>query len=268
MMFFTFCLGFHLIKVPFDIGANKVGAALAPDLFQEHFESCDSHVKTHSIEIGTVRKTLGNTFLKTREVLNQDAFPLIVGGDHTIAMASVAASNQCCQLHQEKLGVLWIDAHADFNTMESSITKNIHGMPVAVLCGHTLPLLSFSILEPHQFGFMGVRDMDEEESKRFEEYDMCRLSTLDDLLIWCEKFDKIHISFDIDAVDPKEIACVSTPVEKGLALQRIMDIFKLVKDTKKIISMDLVEYNPKMAASEMNLKKEVECIQSVLNLVL
>ena len=143
------------------------------------------------------------------------------------------------------MGVLWFDAHADFNTIETSPSGNIHGVPVAVLCGHTLNELSYgNSLEPSQFGYYGVRDIDSLEFNRFQYYNMNILDSEKDFTKWMRKFDKIHLSFDMDCLDPSIMSCVNTKVNNGLTMEKVRDKLKMIKDSNKLMSMDLVEYNP------------------------
>ena len=131
-----------------------------------------------------------------------------------------------------------------FNTMMTSPTKNIHGMPIAVLCGHTLPALQMSdFLSPNQFAYYGVRDIDSLEFIRMQEYNMCVLETKIDIDEWLENYDYVHISFDIDCLDPSVTNCVNTPVNNGKTSDEMKDLFKNIKKSKKLCAVDLVEYN-------------------------
>lgn len=171
-------------------------------------------------------------------------FPLTIGGDHTVAISSIFAVNEFCNLCNKSLGILWCDAHADFNTIITSPSKNIHGMPIAVLCGHTLPELQVSDqLFPSQFAYYGVRDIDGLEFMRLQEYNMCILENEKEIDEWLNSFDYIHVSFDIDCLDPSVTDCVNTPVDNGKTSDEMTSLFKKVKNSKKLCSVDLVEYN-------------------------
>ena len=119
-------------------------------------------------------------------------------------------------------------------------------MPVAVICGHTLPLLQLNKnkVNPDQIAYFGLRDMDSLEFLRLEEYNMCLLETEENIKEWIKNFDKIYISFDVDCLDPSIMKSVNTPVKNGLSMKKIKNAFKYVKNSNKLIALDIVEYNP------------------------
>jgi arginase len=261
---FIMSFGINLIKFPFDRGANRVGSSLAPDFLETKLDFINFEKK---IEIESltrhVRTTLGDGYFKVWESLNQNKFPFILGGDHTIAVSSIFAVNEYCAMKNEKVGIIWSDAHGDFNTIQDSITKNLHGTPVAILCGDTLPLLQFGkYLEPEQFCYYGVRDLDIEEEYRMNYFDMKMVEENNEHEIqdFIDKFDKIHLSFDIDCIDSKLMKCVNTPVANGPSIENIKKVLKTIKNSNKLMSMDLVEYNPKKGDNSdvvVNLMKEL-----------
>jgi arginase len=235
----------NTISIPFDNGANIKGSQKAPDKIIEKLDFLNIDNK-YFIDVNQHLVTLfGDGFLTAWDTLNSNKFPLTIGGDHTVAISSVQASNEFTKMNSDILGVLWCDAHADFNTMQSSISKNLHGMPVAVLCGHTLPILANGPpLDPMQFAYFGVRDIDSLEFYRFQEHNMKIVDSDLELDEWLKMFDKIHVSFDIDCLDPSVIKSVNTPVNGGKSVEQIKNIFEKVKKSGKLISMDLVEFNP------------------------
>ena len=219
----------------------------------------------HSVRPGIVRKMLGNAFMSVRKVLQEGSLPLLLGGDHTVAIGSVFAANEQCRMNNERLGVLWFDAHADFNTIETSETKNIHGMPVAVLCGHTLPLLSFGeFLHPDQFAFVGVRDIDDEEYERFQKYKMKTIGTVSALESWMDSFDKIHVSFDTDCFDTTVTTSTNTPVKNGLRLCEVESYLECIRKSNKLLSADIVEFNPMFDSGNATLDILVSVVRRLL----
>jgi arginase len=241
-----------IVNVPYDRGANIEGSRHAYLRLQSklNFLHVDN-VNFIDCENTKVRDVLGNGFLCCWDTLNTGNFPLLVGGDHTTAISSIFAANEYCNMNREMLGVLWFDAHADFNTIETSPSGNIHGVPVAVLCGHTLNELSYgNSLEPSQFGYYGVRDIDSLEFNRFQYYNMNILDSERDFKEWMSKFDKIHLSFDMDCLDPSIMSCVNTKVNDGLTMEKVREKLKMIKDSNKLMSMDLVEYNPLLGNDE------------------
>jgi len=239
----------NIFSFPFDSGSNFKGSALAPDSIvpKLNFLNIKNKYKVGIINTrNQVRKNLYNGYLLLSNLLNINEIALNIGGDHTIAIPTIFASNDFCIKNNETLGVLWCDAHADFNTMYTSETKNLHGMPVAVLCGHTLNFLQYSknILNPSQFAYYGLRDIDFSEYERCKHYKMKALQNIDIIKQWISKYDRIHLSFDLDSIDPNVFYAVNTPVDYGLNKQDVIDLFKLLKNSNKLISIDIVEYNP------------------------
>lgn len=244
-------LNINIISLPYDLGANKVGSRNAFNVLKEDLIDSNKIKLNKIIELEAnsrhLRIELGNAYIESWKSLDTKKIPLLIGGDHTCAIPNIFASNGYCIANKEKLGVLWIDAHADFNTIQTSPTKNLHGVPVSVLCGHTLPMLSFGEhLDPSQFLYYGLRDFDSLEFDRIQEHNMKILDNELELKEWCKNYDKIHISFDMDSLDPSVFSSVNTPVKNGLTLENISYLFNHVKNTKKLQSMDIVEYNPEL----------------------
>ena len=241
-----------IVNIPYDKGANREGSKYAFLNLQKTMNSLNiDSISNINCADRKVRHILGDGYLSTWESLNKGKLSLLIGGDHTTAISSIYAANSFCNMNRESLGVLWFDAHADFNTIETSPSGNIHGVPVSVLCGHTLNDLSFGdSLLPSQFSYYGVRDIDSLEFKRFQYYNMKVLYSSKDFTEFIRKFDKIHLSFDLDCLDPSIMSCVNTKVKKGLTMEEVKEKLKIIKNSKKLISMDLVEYNPLLGNNE------------------
>ena len=248
MWLYTSLIGLliNMVDIPFDRGANQKGSSLAYKSLRESLDFLLIENEYHiQADKGHIRTILGNGFYKCWQIFNREAFPMVVGGDHTVAISSIFAANEYCRMNRDRLGVLWFDAHADFNTIQTSPSGNLHGTPVAVLCGHTLPMLTFGhTLDTEQFAYYGLRDLDTHEFHRFQEYDMRIIQNENDLKKWCDSFDCIHLSFDVDCLDPTIMSSVNTPVKNGIMLDDLYRILKVIKKSDKLISMDLVEYNP------------------------
>lgn len=240
---------FHLIHIPFEKGSSFSGTKEAPNIISrvaqrynvknDTIVECKGNVKSIlSVAYDTCHEVL-QTALKTQTLV------ITLGGDHTVSVSSIAAAHQICQLNGERLGVIWCDAHADFNTDATSPTGNIHGMPVSILCGHTMNALfpGEEVLKPEQFIYFGVRDLDSLEFGRFQQYNMRTMETSSNLLSWMSQFDKIHISIDVDCFDPSIAPCVSTPCANGNSFEELLYMIKILKKSKKMISMDIVELN-------------------------
>ena len=237
----------NIINVPFDRGANVIGSRYAFDHLKEPLTNIlnINKIKTISTKYTHLSTIFNLAYISVYTSLLNNKFPFTLGGDHSVAISSVAAVNTYCFNKNKTLGILWFDAHADFNTMISSPSGNIHGVPVALLCGHTLPLLQMGkTLNTNQFAYYGLRDIDSAEFIRFQDYSMLHLLNTEEIESWVSNFDALHISFDIDCLDPSIIKSVNTPVNNGLLLNNVKEAFTIIKNSNKLISMDLVEYNP------------------------
>lgn len=240
----------NIINMPYDDGANMKGSSQAYKVLKKDLDFMKIE-KTYDVdtESGHLRTILGRGFMGVWKSLNSDKTPLLIGGDHTCAIGSIFAVNEYCLMNNERLGILWCDAHADCNTIESSLSGNLHGVPISVLCGHTLRLLAFGkYLTSDQFCYYGLRSIDPPEQIKLEKNNMKVLNyqtdCSNDVKQWIAKFDKIHLSFDMDCFDANDFKSVNTPVLNGPSYENIMNTLKIVKESNKLISMDIVEYNP------------------------
>lgn len=187
-------------------------------------------------------------------MLDDDAFPLILGGDHSISIGTLAAISE----RTSKLGVIWYDAHGDLNRPETSPSGNIHGMPLAVLLGHGHPLLTAIItkkLDPRRIVLIGVRDLDDGERSlirelgikvfTMHEVDLLGMPTIiRQTLQYLKDVDAIHLSLDLDALDPNECPGVGTPVLGGLTYRESHLAMELLNECGKVMSAEFVEVNP------------------------
>jgi len=201
---------------------------------------------THACVLGALRKTPG-------------AFMLIVGGDHSLAIGALAGLSDA----SERLGVLWIDAHPDFNTPASSPSGNIHGMSLAVACGRghrDLRMIADRdpMIEEADVYILGARDIDPEELEELEESEVTLVSTptlrergvtrtaMHAAQTLAQRCDHIHLSFDIDVLDPALVPGTGTPVAGGLALGEALDLLRALGASGLIRSAEFVEFNPNL----------------------
>ena len=208
-------------------------------------------------------------------------FPLILGGDHAQAIGSISGIMKSYRQHGKRIGVIWVDAHTDANTPDSSPSGNIHGMPVATLLGHGHPDLvalnpdGYS-LEPRDIVIIGARDVDSTEIPLVKELGL-RVYTMSELdkrgAATCfqeaieyvsEGKDGIHLSFDLDGVDPTAAPGVGTPVPGGLSLRESHLLCELVCATQQLVSMEVVELNPTLDIQNQTGRLAVWLIQSAL----
>ena len=190
-----------------------------------------------------------------RKQIQKGRVPLFLGGDHSIAVGTVAAAAE-----DESLGLIWVDAHGDFNTPETSPSGNIHGMPLSALLGEGHPDLvnvgrPGAKIHPDNVVFIGLRDIDTQEKKRIRKSGITAFTMRDideqgissvaaKAVMKFAHLKRIHLTLDMDALDPVEAPGVGTPVPGGITFREAHLLMETLADTGKISSMDLVEINP------------------------
>ncbi|CAG2106693.1 unnamed protein product, partial [Medioppia subpectinata] len=218
------------------------------------------------------------------KVVNDNRIPITLGGDHSIAMGSISA-NADNIVNGDDMCVLWIDAHADINTVKTTRTGHFHGMPLSFLIRqieHTFnnPNGNYLKIKPclnaNSIGFIGLRDVESSEIHMIEKLNICYYSTQDIDRIGINeviartldrinpKLDKrIHISFDVDAIDQSIAPSTGTPVPGGLTLREAFCIGEEIFKTNKLCGLDFVELNP-MIGTESDVKKTMDCALNVI----
>lgn len=257
----------HIVKLPFSKGANVNGSELAPDALATALETEFAIEKVHKINMEQIlRKSFGDAWFKISKIMDAGNICINIGGDHSVAVPTIYAANEFCRMKNENLGILWCDAHSDIHTIQTSSSANLHGMPVAILCGHTLPFLSFGYpLDTDQFCYFGLRDVDLPEIERIEEYKVAVSTNAEDVEEWIRKFDNIHVSFDVDCLSSTEMPATSTPVEGPLNSEELKKVFGFVKSSGKLISMDVVEFCPALDDSKKSSEhKIIEIVKHLL----
>ncbi len=190
--------------------------------------------------------------LRLKEMIqkNRENFPVVIGGDHALSIGSVSAS------YEKDMALIWIDAHADSNTPETTISKRIHGMPVSILQGlGTSQLVSVcdGYLEKENILFFGLRSVDPLEKKLIEERHIKTISSdrvrkegiencISDAIEYL-KYKRLYISLDLDSMDPTLVPGVSIPEPDGLYPKEVLQLLTALFDNCDVIGMDLVEYN-------------------------
>lgn len=194
---------------------------------------------------------------KVDEVIESGAFPLVLGGDHSIAIGTLAGVSK----HYKNLGVIWYDAHGDLNTAETSPTGNIHGMPLAVSLGigHSLltQILNYTPkVNPENVVIIGARALDDGEKELIKEkgikvYTMHEIDRLgmtkvmeETIAYLKEKTDGVHLSLDLDGLDPGDAPGVGTPVMGGISYRESHLAMEMLEEAKIITSAEFVEVNP------------------------
>lgn len=210
-----------------------------------------------------------------RRALARGHLPIFLGGDHSIAAGSVGGVT-----HDEPKGVLWIDAHGDFNTPETSPSGNLHGMPLAALVGLGDPRLvdvgrAGAKLEPRDVVLIAVRDLDRAERELMKDQQMTvfTMRDIDELgiaevarraLSMLKHRSKVHVSLDMDALDPTEAPGVGTPVDGGLTYREAHLLMEILAEEADIASIDVVEVNPILDHRNETARLAVELVASLL----
>ena len=248
------------------VGQKKMGVEKAPQIiysrllkyhnkFNKHI-NIDNQVSIseYGFEMNKGYKML---YDKYNDFTKKNNYPIItLGGDHSVALATCQAF---IDKYKEDGHIIWIDAHADINTVASSDSKNLHGMPVSSLMGiMDLPIINKKYdLKPEQITYLGPRSVDKEEQMIIKHYDIKLYSSEDirsNLLgILDEVQEKvkdkiIHISFDIDVIDPILAPSTGTTLDKGLNMYDIYTILNNITKNNLIASCDFVEYNPEIGS--------------------
>ena len=209
--------------------------------------------------------------------LEEQEFPLLLGGDHSISLGSVSG---VARIHKN-IGVIWVDAHADFNTDETTPSGNIHGMILAALAGIGNSHLTHASgwtpkINKETIVILGARDLDihEQELLRTHNISVFTMSDIDQrgmtdvmkeaIAIAGQHDNPIHLSLDLDSLDPREAPGVGTPVRGGLSYREAHLAMELVATSQRLVSMDVVEVNPILDSENTTAKLAVELILSAL----
>lgn len=288
-----------IVTVPFGRGAGTSGAELAPAhilytaglthklnglnivyrLVQEiKLSSQLPPIKTanakHLSEVHEVSSQLAE---RVSEVVAQGEFPLVLGGDHSISIGTIAGLSE----HYANLGVIWFDAHSDLNTEETSPSGNIHGMSLGISLGRGNPLLTglrgiCPKIKPEHVVIVGARSLDSGEKAYIRSlgiacytmHDIDRLGiarVMDKVIQQLRQTtDGVHVSFDMDSLDPREAPGTGTPVRGGLSYREAHLALELLYQSDLVISAEFVEVNPSLDNNDQTAKLAVELIGSLL----
>jgi arginase len=286
----------RVIGVPMDLGQSRRGVDMGPSALRYAGLSPRLRKLGHTVEdIGNipvpVRDTLpevgGMSFLPAvlkaceliyeqgRKAIAQDCLPLFIGGDHSIAVGTVGGVT-----HNAPSGLLWIDAHGDFNTPDSSPSGNIHGMPLAALMGLGNPELvnlgrPGAKLKSSDVVLIGARDLDPEERRLLKEsrigvYSMREIdergiaAVVHEALARLQHLPRLHVSLDMDCLDPMEAPGVGTPVTGGLTYREAHVLMEILADAGSVGSIDVVEINPILDERNRTAEIAAELLASLL----
>jgi len=209
-------------------------------------------------EISETCKGIADTVRKT---LEEDLVPVVLGGDHSIAVGTTAGVASYMHKRSKRVGMIWLDAHGDMNTPESSPSGNVHGMPLASIMGYGPPELTElagikPMVEPRNVALVGIRDLDARERRLVKESGV-RIFTMRDidergmrevmteaLRVAGEDTAGVSVSLDMDFVDPSDAPGVGTPVRGGVTYREAHLALEMIADSRAMVSFELVEINP------------------------
>lgn len=288
-----------IIGVPIDLGADRRGVDMGPSAIRY------AHLQRELEELGYTVEDKGNIEVPIAEMcsitepklkyidciipmgrrvsgavatsMQGGRLPIVIGGDHSLSVGSIRGAAK-----HKKLGVIWVDAHADFNTNETTPSGNIHGMPLAALCGMGDPRLvslwdeAAPVIDPRRVAVLGARDLDSGEKlnlreagvmvmgmEQIDRYGMVR--AIEKCIERVSRdVDGIYLSFDMDSMDPRHAPGVGTPVPGGLTYREAHLVCELIAETGKLIGMDVVEVNPILDVQNQTAVLAVEFIKSAL----
>ena len=290
----------RLIGAPTDVGAGTRGASMGPEAFrvaglQPTLESHGLRVTDqgnlsgpanpwqspvsgyrHLVEVAAWNHAVHEA---VHAALEGGDMPVLLGGDHCLAIGSISAVARYCRQRGKKLRVLWLDAHTDFNTDALTPTGNTHGMPVAVLCGHGPAELTgigglSPAIKPSDIRQIGIRSVDAGE-KRFvresglEVFDMRYIDemgmkrTMEAALAGIDDDTHLHVSFDVDFLDASFAPGVGTAVKGGPTYREAQLCMEMIADTGRMASLDVMELNPALDVRNATAEVALDLVESL-----
>lgn len=293
----------HVIGAPLDLGGNRRGTDMGPSAFRiaglgDQLATLGLRVADKGDIASPIPETKGPGDARKRYVreiarvcqklfqaslasLEDSALPLVLGGDHSLAAGSVAASAAHVRRRGQPLGLIWVDAHGDMNSPSTSESGNVHGMPLAALLGREpLELARFhgpgpAVLPRHTV-LVGIRNLDDVEKgivkaskvHVFTMKDVDRLGIAEvmerALAIASRGTGGLHVSFDLDVCDPSIAPGVGTPVKGGLDYREAHVVMEMAAESGKLLALDLVEVNPTLDVRNATAELGVELALSAL----
>jgi arginase len=273
----------RIIGVPMDLGQSRRGVDMGPSALR--VAGLQSRLKQlgHTVEdignvpvkqpeeqpygekrakyLNEIAETCRGLAEMTEQTLAEGLLPLVLGGDHSIAIGSCSGVSDFFRKQSKKIGYLWLDAHGDMNTPESSPSGNVHGMPLAALIGYGAPelveLLGYKPkIEPRNVAIVGVRDLDAKERRLVKDSGVHALTMRDidergmrevmseALRFAMDDTDGVAVSLDMDVIDPSDAPGVGTPVRGGITYREAHLAMEMIADSEAMVSLEIVEINP------------------------
>jgi arginase len=273
----------RIIGVPMDLGQNRRGVDMGPSALRV------AGLQARLKQLGRQVEDIGNVMVPqpeeqpygekraryldeiseacqgladaVRKTLDEDMTPLVLGGDHSIAVGTVAGAAAHFNKQGKRIGVIWLDAHGDMNTPDSSPSGNVHGMPLASIMGYGPPELTKlaginPMVEPRNVALVGIRDLDSKERKLMKDSGVhvftmrdidergMREVMADAIRYAGDDTAGIAVSLDMDFVDPSDAPGVGTPVRGGVTYREAHLALEMIADSKLMCSFEVVEVNP------------------------
>jgi arginase len=289
-----------LIGAPTDIGAGARGASMGPEALR--VADIGPTLQGHGLEVIDRGNLVGpanpwqppdDGYRHLDQVvqwnrlvhdavhaeLAQGRLPILLGGDHCLGIGSISAVARHCREQKKKLRILWLDAHADFNTSTLTPSGNIHGMPVACLCGHGPQALieiggQVPAINPKWIRQIGIRSVDAGEKRFVQEQDlevfdmryideMGMRHTMELALATLDANTHLHVSFDVDFLDPDIAPGVGTTIPGGPTYREAQLCMEMIADTGRLASLDVMELNPALDVRNRTAVLAVDLIESL-----
>ena len=289
-----------IFGVPTDIGAGRRGASMGPEALRvarlaEALAERGVDVADLGDVAGPKNPWLGPVdgyrhleevvawnnavFDTTSDIMRAGRMPVMLGGDHCLAIGSIAAVAAHCRAAGRKLRVLWLDAHTDFNTSAITPSGNLHGMPVACLCGIGPEALTrigghVPALVPAQIRQLGIRSVDQDEKRLVKEhaldiYDMRYVDevgmkrAMEQALDGLDEDTHLHVSFVVDILDPAIAPGTGTPIPGGIHYREAQLVMEMIADSGRLGSLDVVEVNPALDDGNATAELAVDLVESL-----
>jgi arginase len=292
-----------IIGAPMDLGAGRRGVDMGPSALRlanlnEKLSSLGYEIEdlgnvlvdqpetapvgpVHARYLSQIAHTCTRLMEMVEHAADQSKVPLVLGGDHSIAIGTIAGMSNHYRKSGQKIGLIWIDAHADMNTPESSPSGNIHGMPLACSIGigprELTQLGGYAPkIDPSRVAILGLRSVDEAERKHVRAtgvhaYTMRDIDERGLRSVIREAIDRVsegtvgfHLSFDMDSVDPSEAPGVGTPVRGGMTYREAHLAMETIGDSGLMTSMEIVEVNPVIDEVNRTALLGVELVMSAM----
>lgn len=291
----------RIIGIPLDLGAGRRGVDMGPsamriagiaerlrDLGHEIIDEGDITVVTPEVlkvedpklrYLPEITKSVTRLANSVTEIMQTGDFPLVLGGDHSIAIGTIGGVARHLKKQQKKLGVIWVDAHGDMNTHQTSPSGNIHGMSFAAILGKGAKELTGiggdePKVEPENSVLVGAHNLDGKEQNLIKEAGISVFTMADidrrgiyDVMseaieIASKNTDYLHVSLDVDALDPIVAPGVGTPVRGGLTYREAHTTMEIIANSERLCSLEVVEVNPILDVKNTTAEVAVELVES------